>query len=94
MKSFNDYLERGKRQWGSKFDASGLDRRFIKYYESGQRIKVKAYGQEVTGTVGATTGWKPSFLLIRTARSMGSSYLLNPHSKIIAVQYGNKYVPI
>jgi hypothetical protein len=88
-----DYLKRKRYEHGLKFDSSDLDSRFEEFYHTGQRIKVEAYGETQFGTVGATTGWKPSFLLIHNSRCLGSSTLLGPDYKILAVKRGREYVP-
>ena len=63
-----------------------LDMKFVPYYGSDERIKVK-YGDEViTGTVGVTTGWKPVFLLMLRSDSVGSIYTLGKKDKIIGVR--------
>lgn len=89
---YQDYLNRKKAQYGERFDASELDPRFAEFYGTGQRIKVETLGETLTGTVEVTTGWKPAFLLMRTSRSMGSRYTMGPKDRIVAVQYGRKYV--
>lgn len=94
MNKYEAYISRQKAKYNDKFSDSGLDSRFIEYYNSGQRIKVLAYGEELTGTVGATTGWIPCFLLMRTSRSIGSMYTLGPNDKIIAVKRGRTYINI
>ncbi len=77
-KSFDDYIQRKKAEYGEKFDPSDLDARFVPAFESGERVRLKFYGEGVkTGTVSVSTGWKPVFILILTRRSMGSSYTLN-----------------
>lgn len=91
---FSQYVLKKLREHGNKFSMADLDMRFVPYYESGERIKVKPkYGDEITGTVGVTTGWKPVFLLIRRSNSLGSSDTLGPDDEIIGEQYGRKYYP-
>ena len=89
MTKFEELLERKKQEYGRKFRVSSLDRRFIRYFNSGERIKVTyKYGKTTevkTGTVGVTTGWKPVFLLVLTSRSLGSSYFLDKSVKKIEV---------
>lgn len=85
MTEYEDYIYRKKKEYGKKFDSSDLDKRFIKYFNSGQRIKVTFEWGEESGTVGVTTGWKPVFLLIKTSRSHGSSTTLNKSVKKIEV---------
>ena len=65
-------------------DYSDISKKFISYYESGDRIKVKfSYGEIKTGTVGMTTGWKPVFLLMLRSNSIGSSYTLSDKDIIL-----------
>ena len=65
-------------------DYSDIAKKFIPYYESQKRIKVKfSYGETKGGTIGMTTGWKPVFILMLTSRSIGSSYILTDKEKII-----------
>ncbi len=72
-----EYLEKKQREYGDRFNARDLDKRFIPAFESGERIRVKFYGETVkTGTVGVTTGWKPVFLLMLSRRHHGSRWLL------------------
>ena|SRR5437773_1491312 len=92
MNKWNAYLTRKRKEYGKRFDTEDLDRRFLPYFESGQRIKVRfPWGEDITGTVGVTTGWKPCFLLIRTARSLGSAITLGRLETVVAVQRGHKY---
>jgi len=96
MNNFTDLVNRRTAQYGDKFDVSDLDKRFIAYYQNGQRIKVETCGMVMTGTVGVTTGWKPAFLLMRTSRSIGSSWILGTESKLLSVQasYKGKYIAV
>ena len=79
-------------EYGKKFDPSALDPRFVPFYEGGERIKIETCGMVVTGTIGITTGWKPCFLLMRTSRSIGSSYTLDKKDKILGVKRTRGYV--
>lgn len=95
MARFDDTLNRKTREHGTKFDPSDLASAFVPYYNSGERIKVRApWGDETTGTVGMTTGWRPAFLLMRTSRSIGSSYVLRETDTVIAVKRGRVYVEV
>ena len=96
MNNFTDLVNRRTAQYGDKFDVSDLDKRFIAYYQNGQRIKVETCSMVMTGTVGVTTGWKPVFLLMRTSRSIGSSWILGTESKLLSVQasYKGKYIAV
>ncbi len=89
---YEEYLERKQHEYGAKFDASDLDVRFASFYRTGTRIKVADLdGETHCGTVGATTGWKPAFLLMHNSRCIGSSTVLGPNYKIVAVKRGREY---
>lgn len=77
---------------GHATDTADLDAasQFKPYYH-GERIRVtRDYGDGEThtrtGTVGMTTGWRPAFLLMARSNSMGSSDVLGPEDKIVAVR--------
>ena len=94
MGRYEEYTAMKKQEYGSKFSTKNLDKRFIKYYNSGQRIKVTfSYGESESGTVGITTGWVPVFLLIKTSRSLGSSTFLDKNViKIEIPKYVHKSI--
>ena len=93
--NYLDYVNRKQKEYPETFDPSNLAKKFRGYFESGARIKVKtSYGEEMTGTVGVTTGWRPVFLLMRTKRSMGSSITLSEKDEIVGIQFGKKYVAL
>ncbi len=89
MQSYQSLIERKKREWGERFSDEQLNKDFIPYYESGERITVSFCGKDgkeyetKRGTIGVTTGWKPCFLLMLTKRSTGSSYTIGINDKII-----------
>lgn len=91
---YQSLIGRRKVQYGDKFSDRNLDPRFVRYYENGERIKVETCGMVLTGTIGVTTGWVPSFLLMRTSRSMGSPWTLGPKDKIIGVKYRHAYLSV
>lgn len=94
---FEQRLIRGQREHGDKFATDDLHARFIPYYNSGQRIKVRYGGEDgptITGVVSTTTGWKPAFILMRRSNDHGSSWVLTERDEIIAVQFGRNYVPV
>jgi hypothetical protein len=69
------------------FSESQLDPKFIPFFESEQRIKVKmAYGEEFYGTVGMSQGWHPIWLLMHNCNSRGSSIILKSDTEILAVR--------
>ena len=98
MHRFADYKERAKRQHGDKFDSSKLyeaDSYARQYFDSERVIIETTYRDGVTwrraGRVSATTGWRPSLMLMSTVRSMGSSDLLGENDKVVAVKTDRGY---
>lgn len=91
--NFQDYLSRKRHEYGEKFDVSHLDDRFVRYFQTGERIKVEIYGEVKHGTVGVTTGWRPAFLLMARSNCIGSTEILDAKARILCVQKGRKYVP-
>lgn len=74
-------------------DRSTLAPQFAGYYESGDRIRVRfAGGEELTGTVGKTSGWRPAYMLLRRSSDTGSMYLLHADDQVVAVKRGRQYV--
>jgi hypothetical protein len=95
MSRLDDYLSRQRARYGEQFDDSSLSRKFARYFNSGQRIEVLfSYGEVKRGTVSATTGWRPSFMLMLTKRSIGSSWLLSDRDSVIAVIAGGKRISV
>lgn len=65
-------------------DYTDIPAKFVQYYGTDTRIKVKfSHGEVKTGTVGMTTGWKPALLLMLRSNSTGSSYILSEKDSII-----------
>ena len=87
-------------------DRSALASQFARYYESGERIRVRTTytnGEtwERTGTVGKTTGWLPVYLLMHRSNSMGSwdtlhggDFVGGTRDEVIAVKRGRNYIPV
>lgn len=94
MRNFQDYLVKKHTQFPQQFDQSGLSKQFVKYYENEQKVMVNTTGMILSGTIGITTGWKPCFLLMRTARSTGSTWTLSDKDEILAVKHGKEYISI
>lgn len=95
-RSYTDYLDQKRAQYGPRFTTDALELRFVPYYQSGVRIKItRTYtnGDVTTafGTVGVTTGWRPVFLLMSSTRAHGSSYVLGPDDCIVAERHGRTY---
>lgn len=92
MRNYSAMVAQRKATHGDKFDESALDKRFVPYFESGERIKVRTLGlMIITGTVGVTTGWCPCFLLMRMRRGTGSAFTLGPNDDIVAVKHGKTW---
>ena len=92
MSKYNDYVQRGRKQHAEKFSEAGLARNFIGAFDSGERVTVafcdgegKVIGVE-RGTVGVTTGWIPTFLLMRRSSDIGSSYTLSTKDRITTIE--------
>jgi hypothetical protein len=92
--NFEDYLTRARAKHGEQFNSSQLAGQFVRYFRTGERIKVRYCDEDITGTVGITTGWKPCFLLMRRSNATGSSYCLSARDTILAVKRGNRYVSV
>ena len=90
-RNYREFIERKQREYGEKFDPSDLNPAFVRYFENGERVKVPFYGENVTGTIGVTAGWRPCFVLMRRSNSIGSSWCINQDSKVIAVKRGRTY---
>lgn len=91
MRTYNDYVALKVQTYGLLFDDSELAKKFIPYFESGQRIIIEhKLGGIERGYVGVTTGYRPSFLLIHRKSDYGSSTLLDNNDKIIGTV--NKYM--
>lgn len=98
-RSYADLVDRGRAQHGARFSEASLEPSFVRWYESGDRVRVRhTYPSgsitEATGTIGATTGWRPAFLLMHSTRSRGSSYVIGPNDAVIAVRRGRHYEPV
>ena len=88
MTKYDDLVARKQREHGDKFDTSDLAPQFVPYFNGGERVRVRfSHGEELTGTIGVTTGWKPAFLLMRTSRSTGSPYTLGKDDEVVAVKF-------
>ena len=73
-------------QDGSKFDLTDLNPNFVNAFNKGETHRVKVQfpsGEVIWGFVGVTTGWKPSFLLMRRIGQHGSTLLLGENCKAI-----------
>ena len=99
MNSYADLVRRGIARHGERFDTCELLPAFRRWYESGDRVRVRytytdGTHEDSTGTIGVTTGWRPAFLLMHSVRSHGSSYVIGSHDRVIAVKVGRKYVEV
>jgi hypothetical protein len=86
---YEKFVERKRAEHGDKFSTAALDKKFLPFFESGERIKVD-FGHDTvkTGTVGVTGGWRPTFLLMLRSDSVGSIWTLGKGDTILGVQTG------
>lgn len=92
-----DYVATLRQRHGERFSAAGLDNQFAPYFgERGIRLKVEVWGSVVTGTVAASCGWQPVFLLMRTSRSVGSMWQLGADARIVGIKRRGErnYTPV
>jgi hypothetical protein len=76
-------------------DRSALAPAFTRWYLAGDRVRVRfADGEEMTGIIGRSTGWRPVYLLMCRADSIGSPHVLGRGDRVIAVKRGREYVPV
>ena len=99
MRNYTTFVESKKEQYSDTFSEENINKDFIPYFNSQEKVKVEytyksGVKETYTGTIGITTGWKPCFLLMRTERSRGSSYTISDICKVIAVKKGSKYIAI
>ena len=94
MNSYAELMQRGRDRHGEKFDPSDLDPRFARYWEKGDRLRIRTCDMVLTGRVGVSTGWRPCWLLMRTSRSLGSPWVLGSRDEILGVKRGLKYVAV
>ena len=89
MASYLDLIERKRRQFGEKFDASELSSvsDTVKLmYATQQRCRIDhGDGYTTDGYIGVTTGWKPCFIHLYNARSLGSSEIIGPDAVVIKI---------
>lgn len=86
MKDFEAFVADKLIDYGDKFNDSKLSKQFIPFWEKGPMVRVKvqfSYGEARWGWVGVTTGWTPTFLLMRNINSRSSSDTLTDDDKII-----------
>lgn len=97
MNTLERYIAEGERAHGAKFDPSDMlaCEPVIRHNFLGPRVKVShpVYGVR-SGRVSKTTGWKPALLLMHRSSDHGSSDLLGPLDRVIAVHDGRSYVEI
>lgn len=77
---FEVWFDEQSKMWGQGWDPSGLDTRFLEYFESGKRIAVRWLGDWKRGVVGVTTGRKPIFILLPRRDSKYSGITLTANT--------------
>jgi hypothetical protein len=63
-RSYRELVAELKRKHGDDVDLSGLRAEYVRAYESGERVTVERDGRTYRGTVGATRGARPRFVLL------------------------------
>ncbi len=96
MTKYEELIARKSREYPQgterSFCTDHLASNFIRFYNSGERVKVATcYGEFKYGTIGITTGWRPSFLLMRTRTQLGSSDTLSELDQVVAVKTASGY---
>ena len=92
---YADYIQRKRREFGDRFSTSDLAPEFVEHFNTGARVRVRfSYGEERTGTIGVTTGWRPCFLLMSRKTDHGSSDTLSTRDRVVGVQLAGstKYI--
>jgi hypothetical protein len=64
QRSYAELVAELQRKHGADVDLSGLRPEYVKAYESGERVSVTRDGHEYRGTIGATRGPRPRFVLL------------------------------
>lgn len=83
---FAQLCDRKRREYGERFDTSDLNAQFVNAFNQGSSYRVKVLfpcGETKWGHVGITTGWKPTFLLMRNRNSVSSCDTLGPGCRIV-----------
>lgn len=90
MTRYENYVNRKKVEYGEKFSDENINKAFITAFNNGDTFRVKVdfgYDKPIWGYIGATTGWKPCFLLLRKRGQHGSSETISQDAKIIDYKY-------
>lgn len=64
MRSFAELVRELKRKHGDAVDLAGLRSEYVHAYETGERVTVERDGRGYRGTIGATRGPRPRFVLL------------------------------
>lgn len=95
MNRWEQYIERKKDQYGSKFDMSDIHQDFLPYLISGEKIIVDIPIDGIKrGWVGVTAGHRPSLLLLTKRSSRSSEYLLTKGCRLVGYMKGNDIIRI
>jgi hypothetical protein len=90
LNPFKEYFARAKSKehYGSEFSSADLAPKFRKFFRTDTLVKIEVDGQVVSGKIDVSTGWKPSFVLVKSKPIRNTSRIvwLNNKHKIIAVK--------
>lgn len=85
MNSFKKYFEYNKssKGYGNEFDISDLDIKLRKYFRTDTLVKIEVEGKQICGKIDVSTGWKPSFVLVKSKPTKDSRivWLNSSHTK-------------
>lgn len=72
-------------EYGEKFTLPDpqLCNLLVPYLKSGKRVEIDVDGFITRGFISITCGWWPSFMVLRTSRSMGSWILISKNTRIL-----------
>jgi hypothetical protein len=97
---YEDFVARKRAQYGAQFDDSELYPQLRQWFH-GPRVKLnhperRMAGPQRTGTISATTGWRPAFILVYSGRARGSGDVLRADDEVVAYQArsGNYVTPL
>jgi hypothetical protein len=86
MTRFEMYCQRQRMLYGERFQAP-TGQQLIDAYNRDRDYRVQVQlsdGRLAWGYVSLSTGWVPTFLLMRSTRAIGSSTVLDHSNKIVA----------
>lgn len=89
MTNYQAFCARKKQEYPDKFSTEHLNPDFIPAFNNGDkfRVLVDFRYEKIWGYISVTTGWRPTFLLMRRRGQRGSCQTIGPIDKILATKY-------